>query len=128
LEIIELETCREDERLIRERFYIENNHCLNKQIPFRTKEEMSEIHTKNTIQWCKDNPEKHKQHVRKWRENNQEMIRETNRKYDEAHVKENRERVRKWREDNPEKYKEQGKRSAERQRLKRLAEKCQANV
>jgi len=117
LEIIELEECSDDDRYIRERWWIENNYCLNKKIPFRDEEERLETHRESARKYREANLEKvkesNRESARKWRERNPEM---------------NREIQRKWKEDNPEKYAEQIKRGIERQRLKRIAEKSQANV
>jgi len=128
LEIIELETCGEFERLICERRHIDNTHCLNKYIPFRSEEEAIELHRERFRKYREENPEKIKESNRKYHEENLEKIKESNRKYQQAHPEENRERARKWREDNPQKYEEQKKRARELRKLKNLAEKSNHNV
>ena len=52
-----------DELRARERFYIENNECVNKQIPGRTYKE-----------WCKVNKEKLSEQNKKYRLDNKEKI------------------------------------------------------
>ena len=56
--------CKE-ELFKRERFYIENNECCNKQIPSRTKKEYKEI-----------NKEKHNEYCRNYTERNREKLNE----------------------------------------------------
>jgi len=82
------------ELLNRERWYIENNDCINKMLPFKTKEELKEknndrvkkyretekgknttkLYTKNTFEerkkYREDNKEKIKEYQKKYREKN----------------------------------------------------------
>jgi hypothetical protein len=69
---------RKDQLEARERFYIENNECVNKIIPGRTHNE-----------WIKDNKERHKQHYTKYNEKN----RERKRAYDMDYAKLNPEKI-----------------------------------
>jgi len=82
----------------RERFYIENNECVNKVIPCRTKKEYRE-----------DNKEEIYLKRKEYREQNKEKIKEQNKKYQE----ENKEKInlqrKQYRQDNKEKIKEQHK-------------------
>ena len=67
--------CERKEQLIaRERFYIENNPCVNKNIPSRTRKEYSKIYRENNI-------EKEKERHKKYRENNKEKERERGKIY-----------------------------------------------
>lgn len=50
IELIEECPCKsKDELLKRERFFIENNECVNKQIPSRSKKEYQEVYKKTKI-------------------------------------------------------------------------------
>ena len=59
-----------DELKARERFYIENNDCVNKNIPGRTKKE-----------YYQDNKEKIKEYKKKYRTENKEILAEKQKKY-----------------------------------------------
>jgi hypothetical protein len=65
-----------DELHSRERFYIENNICVNKTIPGRTKKEGDKIRYEN-------NKEAIKTYVREYARNNSELIKERKRLYRE---------------------------------------------
>jgi len=86
------------ELLNRERWYIENNECVNKCVPNRTKKE-----------WCKDNPEKVKAISKKYCENNKEKAKERQKKWRENNPEKAKENQKKWRENNREKAKENSK-------------------
>lgn len=67
--LVEAVSCNnKDELHQRERFHIENNVCTNKQIPFRTSDELKEVI---------------KQRKQKYRENNKDKIKESKSRYDE---------------------------------------------
>mgnify|MGYP000504092876 CR=1 FL=1 len=82
----------------RERFYIENNTCVNCRVPNRTKKE-----------WREANKEKYDVYMKKYKEENREKIKDQKKKYRE----ENREKVvaseKKYREENKEKLKDRRK-------------------
>jgi vacuolar-type H+-ATPase subunit H len=82
----------------RERFYIENNDCVNKYIPGRTKEE-----------YYQDNREKILEYLKEYREKNREKILE----YFKEYCEENREKIleqkKEYREENREKISQQRK-------------------
>jgi len=59
-----------DELHQRERFYIENNECVNKQIPIRTKEEHKEYFDK----WCEENKDLTKETKKEYYEQNKDEI------------------------------------------------------
>ena len=88
------------ELLNRERWYIENNECMNKVIPNRTKKEYLEI---------KENQDKVKENSKKWRENNPEKLKEYNKEYREKNKEKVKENRKKWCKNNPEKVKEKAK-------------------
>tara|TARA_E500000318_G_scaffold105612_1_gene112691 strand:+ start:362 stop:907 length:546 start_codon:yes stop_codon:yes gene_type:complete len=70
-ELIENYSCNNEYELkSRERWYIENNDCINKVIPIRTKEEIKEYQKK----WYEDNKEKVNDRKRNWYEKNKEKI------------------------------------------------------
>jgi hypothetical protein len=54
----------------RERYYIENNECVNKIIPNQTKKE-----------WNEKNQEKIKEYNQEYQEKNQEKVKEYKKKY-----------------------------------------------
>jgi predicted GIY-YIG superfamily endonuclease len=70
--------CENKEQLhSRERKWIEENECMNKQIPGGTKEERLNYLKK----WRDENREKHNEWAKKWRDENREKICEINRNY-----------------------------------------------
>lgn len=90
--LVENYKCNNKEELkARERYYIENNECVNKIIPGRTKKE-----------WCEDNKEKIRKQNKEYRETNIERIRE----YRETHKEQKQEYDNEYREKNKEKIKE----------------------
>jgi uncharacterized membrane protein YheB (UPF0754 family) len=81
IELVELVPCSsKDELLVRERFHIENNECVNKQVPLRTEKE--------------------------WKEDNKKQIAEYKKKYNQEHVKEINEKNKKYYEEHKEQKKE----------------------
>ena len=75
----------------RERYYIENNLCVNKFIPSRTDKERHKIYYENNKEQCK---EKNKQ----YREDNKEKAIEYNKIYYKNNKEKERERGKKYRE------------------------------
>ena len=73
----------------RERFYIENNKCVNKQIPNRTKKEYK-------IQYKKDNPQIEKEYYKK----NQEKIKDKMYNYYYDNIEKKKEYQRNYRQNN----------------------------
>ena len=86
--LVENYSCNSKEELhARERFYIENNKCVNKSIPCRTKKEWQEdnkeeIAKKNKKRY-EDNKEELKQYFKKRYEDNKEEI--NNKKKEKIH-------------------------------------------
>lgn len=87
IELVEKFPCEcRDELLKRERFYIENNECVNKCMPTRTIKEWHEEHKEEIKEY---KAEWHKQHYdpvrqKEYREQNKESIKERRKKYREA--------------------------------------------
>jgi hypothetical protein len=95
--LVELFSCNSKEELLaRERFYIENNDCVNKVIPLQTDAEYykknKEEFAERTKKWREENVEKSKEIGRKsyyntietsiaYRDKNKEKIREYSREY-----------------------------------------------
>ena len=75
----------------RERFYIENNECVNKQIPTRT-----------TKEWCDDNKEEIKVKGKQYYEDNKEEIKVKSKQYYEDNKEEIAVKKKQYREDNKE--------------------------
>lgn len=64
--LVEHFSCGNKEELLkRERYYVENNKCINKTIPLRTKKE-----------WYNDNKKKISEQTKQYRQDNKETIRE----------------------------------------------------
>jgi len=75
----------------RERYYIENNECVNKVIPTRTDRE-----------YRQDNIEKEREYRKKYKEKNKERIKEKRKEYYER----NKDRIKNYRDANREKHRE----------------------
>ena len=77
----------------RERFYIESNTCVNKNIPGRTEKEWreknKEILLEKRREYIKQNSEKLKKEFKEWANNNKEKIAERQKKY----YQDNREKI-----------------------------------
>ena len=91
----------------RERYYIENNLCINKNIPSRTHRE-----------YRQDNREKLSEYNKIYYENNREKERERKKIYYENNREKEKERHKKYREDNREKERERSKKYRENNREK----------
>ena len=83
----------------RERFFIENNDCVNKVIPKRTMKE-----------WGQDNKEHIKEIHRKYRVNHKEQINENHRKWCKDHMTERQIYNKIWSQENKQSRKESSKR------------------
>jgi hypothetical protein len=76
--LVELFPCKSKEELFsRERYWIENNECVNKCRPIRTKEEKKE----QVKQWCIDNANKSKEQRKHYENNNIDKIKERQKQY-----------------------------------------------
>ena len=86
--LVEDFACERKEQLTaRERFYIENNDCVNKFIPNRTREEY--IKTDARKETSKKYYEKNKEHYEEYRENTKEQKAQ----YDKEYNKNNKEKI-----------------------------------
>ena len=88
IELIEEIECNSLKELhSRERYYIENMNCINKNIPTRTQPEYREANKekiqKINKQYYIDNKEKINNQCKKYREENREKLQEYNKKYRE---------------------------------------------
>ena len=96
----------------RERWYIENNNCVNKCIPNRTakeyREENSEKIKASYKNWKEDNKEHLKEYLKEYDKNRNktEERKEAKKKYHEANKEKIREKKRIYREANKEKIRE----------------------
>ena len=74
-----------DELNMRERFYIENNECVNKVIPIRTEDEKKLLEKKQNAKYHIENYEKNKTKLssyhKDYREKNKEKLREKQQEY-----------------------------------------------
>lgn len=99
IELVELFPCScERELLIRERYYIENNKCINERLPSRTGKEWRNdnielLKIKSKI-YCENTKDKRKEYLqnnkdiinikaKEWRENNKEKLKINKTRYDE---------------------------------------------
>ena len=74
-ELIEDYSCNNKKELeTRERWYIENNECINKLIPIRTKEEIKEYHKEYYQQNKEQIKEKKKQYLKDYYQENKEKL------------------------------------------------------
>lgn len=89
---------------MRERFYIENNECVNEKVPYRTTAEIAqskrdwylqniELSKERARVWEQNNKERYDNSKKKWTEDNKERIRQ----YKQEWLDKNRERVNKQR-------------------------------
>jgi hypothetical protein len=86
----------------RERYHIENNICINKNVPTRTRKEWREI-----------NKEELKEKSKKYREINKDELKEKSKKYREEHKDELKEIKKKYREEHKDELKEKKKKYIE---------------
>lgn len=102
----------------RERFYIENNECVNKYIPTRTKKEWCEANKQKIAEKDKKNYEKNKEKILKrkkeYYENNKEIIKEQQKQ----HYKKNKEKAKEYKQKNKEHILEQKKQYYEKNKQK----------
>jgi hypothetical protein len=108
--LVELFSCKTKEELhMRERYYIENNECINNNVPTRTNKE-----------YYKDNKEKIKENnliyyqanyeiYKKYRDENKEKIKENNLKYRDENKEKIKEKAKQYYLKNKEKIKENSK-------------------
>ena len=101
--LVEHFPCDSKEELhARERYWIENNECVNKYIPGRTKEEYREQNKEKMKEYREQNKEHIREYEKEYREQNKEHIREQKKEYYEQ----NKEKIKEYREQNKEKINE----------------------
>ena len=112
-EIKLLETCEvktKQELFARERFYIENNNCLNKCIPGRTFKEYyynnKEKIKENKKEYYHKNKEKIKENKKEYYDNNKEKIKENKKEYYDKNKEKIKESQKEYYDDNKENRKE----------------------
>ena len=106
IELIELFPCNsKDELFVRERYYYDNNVCINNYKPHTTKDEKKEQ--------CKIYNLEHKDEIKEqckiYKLEHKDEIKEQRREYDKKYNNDHKEQQRKYREENKEKLKEQQK-------------------
>jgi len=88
IELVELVPCSSNDELkVRERFHIQNNECVNKNIPLRTKEEYyednKEVYSEKAKIHYEVNKDERKEYAKEYYEANKEKIDEKSKeKYD----------------------------------------------
>lgn len=92
---------------VRERFYIENNECVNKNIPTRTKTEYREVHREHKrlydIRYRAEHKEQKRQTDKNYYENNKDKCNELNRLWAINNVEKVKDYKEKYYENNKEK-------------------------
>lgn len=82
--LVELYPCNSrEELLMRERFYIENNDCVNKLCPIRTQEELKQKKKEEKKLYYERHPEKKREKSKKYYEKNLDKIKEYQKEYRE---------------------------------------------
>jgi hypothetical protein len=88
-----------DQLFARERYHIENNNCVNKYIPGRTKKEYKKM-------YIEKNKELIKEKDKEYREKNKEQIKERKKEYKEKNKEQIKEKDKEYREKNKEQINE----------------------
>ena len=114
----------------RERFYIENNECVNKNIPGRTMKEWREVNKESIAEqnkeWFEANKEQMKEYNKEYREAHKEHNKEYNKEYREVNKEKMVEYQKEWREANKEKlveYQKEYKEAHKEKMAEKMAEK-----
>jgi len=87
--IEEMEVDTKQEMLLREKWYIQNNECVNCVSPIETEEEYRQRHRISDRKYYQNNKEKFKQYAKEYDLKNKDKVREYRRKYNI----ENRDRI-----------------------------------
>ncbi len=121
--LVESYPCNNKEELHqRERYYIENNECINKVIPTRTDKEYRENNKdkikENKKKYNKVNKDKIKEKCKEYYENNKEQINEKNKEYRKNNKDKIKEIKNKYYEDNKEQINEKNKKYNEINKVK----------
>ena len=116
--LVENYSCENKEQLFsRERWWIENNECVNKHRPIRTAEEKEEQKKNAKKQFENNNKEHIKQYEKQYNIDNKEHKKEYNIQYRIDNKEKNKEYTKQYRIDNKEKINEKQR---ERRKLKKL--------
>tara|TARA_R110000787_G_scaffold213335_1_gene322880 strand:- start:43 stop:582 length:540 start_codon:yes stop_codon:yes gene_type:complete len=93
--LVEEFSCDTKEQLhARERWYIENNDCVNKQIPTRTRKEYNEANREKIQEQRNEYREANKEKIQEYYQANKEKIQEQKKEYYEANKEKIREKIR----------------------------------
>jgi hypothetical protein len=93
-----IEECDVEQKLIREKFHIENTMCINKLVPFRTKEERQKYKQK----WH----EEHKEEIKKHYEENKDDIARKHKLYRDSRKEELNKKSNQYNEEHKEQIKQ----------------------
>ena len=112
--LVEEFPCESKEQLHkRERWYIENNDCVNVRVEGRTQKEYRQDNKEKIAENNKNYREANKEKIQEYREANKEYAKEYNKEYYEANKEKIQEQTKQYREANKEKAREQRKDSRE---------------
>ena len=100
---------RKEQLTARERYYIENNECVNKVIPGRSRTEWFEQHTDHIKEYKKTYYEQNKEKIQDYRSQNADKLREQQREYNKTHSSDKSEYMKQYRKENADKIREQKK-------------------
>ena len=122
--LVENVNCNTKEELLqRERFYIENNNCVNKRIPSRNKTEYYDDNKDKVIEYVKDyyknNKDKLLDYQKEYKDENKEYIKEKDKEYRNK----NKDKKKEYKEANKDKIKEY-----QREYQKKLREKSKLKI
>ena len=96
-----------------ERKYIENNECINKNVPTRTRQEYYQANKEQILEKCKDYHQANREQIlekcKDYRETNREQILEKQKQYYDAHKEEMKEKRKEYYDTNREQILEKGK-------------------
>ena len=99
ISLVQVFSCRSKKELeTRERWYIENNECVNKFIPTRTKKEYYEEHK-----------EEINERNKKWYDEHRQKVKEYNKEYHQRNKQERSQQKKKYREEHKERILQQKK-------------------
>ena len=94
IELIEMVSCSsKDELLIRERFHIQKNECVNKYIPLRTQKEYYEDNKEKNKEYREANKEKISEYQKEYAQTNKEKIAENKKEYDKEYRQQNCDKI-----------------------------------
>ena len=71
------------ELLVTERNHIENENCINRNIPNRSRKEWNNTNKEKLKEYREQNKEKMLQQTKEWRKNNSEVVKQTVKDYQE---------------------------------------------